>query len=142
MTHPPGSPPGPLNQPVARLKPAPLRALLRFGTVGAAGVLVNLAVLQLLVGGLGWGFTRSSAIATEAAIISNYIGNELWTFHLRRLHLGRLGRFNLVSLAALVVTVTVATVVKEFIDYRLAQLVGIACGAAVNFLVNFRWTWR
>lgn len=132
----------PLRAHTRRLKPGGAHALLRFGVVGAVGTLVNLAVLTVLFDLLGWGFTRSSAIATEVAIVNNYLGNELWTFHLRRLHWGRLLRFNAVSLVALVITVTVATVLKELIDYRLAQLLGIAAGSGVNFLVNFKWTWR
>lgn len=125
-----------------RLKPRGGHALLRFGVVGAVGTVVNLAVLTLLFDVLGWGFTRSSAIATEVAIVHNYLGNELWTFHLRRLTWGRLLRFNSVSLVALAVTVVTATVLKEVIDYRLAQLIGIGAGSGINFLVNFRWTWR
>jgi dolichol-phosphate mannosyltransferase len=110
--------------------------------VGGSGVLVNLAVLQLLHVELGWGFTRSSAIATELAIVTNYLGNELWTFHHRRLSVRRLVQFNLAALVALVVTVVLATVVKEFVHPLLAQLAGIAAGAALNFAVNFWWTWR
>ena len=99
-------------------------------------------MLEGLHGQLGWGFTRSSAIATETAIITNYLGNELWTFHKRKIALRRFLQFNLVALAGLVATVTVATVFERLIDYRLAQLAGISAGALLNFTGNFRWTWR
>lgn len=125
-----------------RAKPGMLRASLRYGVVGLLGVGVNLGVLHLLHSVLGLGFTRSSAAATEAAIVANYLGNELWTFHLRRLSLRRLAQFNVAALLALVVTVTLATVVKEFVHPLAAQLAGIAAGAAVNFGINFGWTWR
>jgi putative flippase GtrA len=115
--------------------------LLRFGIVGVLGTVVNVAILHVLHNDLGWGFTRSSAIATELAIVHNYVWNELWTFHIRRLHLGRLVRYNLSSLLAASVTVAVATVVKEVIDPLLAQLVGIGTGAALNYIINVRWTW-
>lgn len=128
--------------PLVRDKPGWLRAAIKFGLVGASGVLVNLLVLEGLHGQLGWGFTRSSAIATETAIITNYIGNELWTFHKRRISLRRFVQFNAVALAGLFATVTVATILERLIDYRLAQLVGIGAGALLNFTGNFRWTWR
>ena len=105
-------------------------------------MLVNLLVLEGLHGQLGWGFTRSSALATETAIITNYLGNELWTFHKRRISVRRFVQFNVVALAGLLATVTVATILERLIDYRLAQLVGIGCGALLNFTGNFRWTWR
>jgi putative flippase GtrA len=115
--------------------------LLRFGVVGVLGTAVNLLILHALHTELGWGFTRSSAIATELAIVHNYVWNELWTFHVRRLDLRRLAQYNVSSLLGAGVTVAVATVVKELIDPRLAQLCGILCGAGLNYLVNARWTW-
>jgi uncharacterized protein YqeY/putative flippase GtrA len=118
-----------------------LPQLLRFGVVGVLGTVVNVAILHVLHNELGWGFTRSSAIATELAIIHNYVWNELWTFHIRRLDLGRLIRYQMSSLLAFTVTVAVATLAKELIDPRLAQFVGILAGAGLNYVVNVRWTW-
>lgn len=125
-----------------RDKPQLRTALLRFAVVGALGTLVNLAVLELLHGQLGYGFTRSSAAATEVAIIGNYLGNELWTFHYRRLSLRRLLQFNATMLVGAAVQVGSATLLKEFLPYLLAQTLGIGIGAAVNFAFNFGWTWR
>lgn len=145
MTPPPPSPaltPLTADAPAVRSKPGMLAAMVRFGAVGAVGTVVNLLALRALYGGLGLGFTRSSALATELAILSNYLGNELWTFHHRKLDLGRLARFNLVALLGLAITVGLATVLKEIINPYLAQLVGIAAGAGANFALNFGWTWR
>lgn len=130
------------DEPPARAKPKLFVALLRFGVVGAIGTVVNLAVLELLHGQLGWGFTRSSAIATEVAIIGNYLGNELWTFHHRKLSLRRLLQFNATMLVGAVVQVTAATVLERFLPYLLAQALGIAIGSGLNFAFNFGWTWR
>ncbi len=115
--------------------------LLRYGFVGVLGTVVNVAVLHVLHTELGWGFTRSSAIATELAIVHNYVWNELWTFHIRKLDPGRLLRYQMSSLLAAIVTVVVATLVKEILDPRLAQFVGIVAGAGLNYVVNVRWTW-
>jgi putative flippase GtrA len=123
------------------LRRARVLQLLRFGVVGGLGTAVNVLILHLLHNELGWGFTRSSAIATELAIIHNYVWNELWTFHLRQLSPRRLVQYNLSSLLGFGITVAVATVVKEVTDPRLAQLIGILCGAGINYLVNARWTW-
>lgn len=131
-------------QPLAavRAKPTIVAAFLRFGIVGVLGTLVNLAVLELLHGQLGLPFTRSSAAATEFAIVGNYVGNELWTFHHRKLSWRRLAQFNVTMLLGAAVQVAVATLLKEFMPYLLAQALGIAVGAALNFAFNFGWTWR
>ena len=131
-----------LDEVPARVKPKLIVALFRFGVVGAVGTGVNLLVLELLHGQLGWGFTRSSAIATEVAIIGNYLGNELWTFHHRKLSLRRLLQFNLTMLIGAAVQVGSATLLKEFMPYLLAQALGIAIGSLLNFAFNFGWTWR
>jgi putative flippase GtrA len=115
--------------------------LLRFGVVGLMGTVVNIVVVHVLFNELGWGYTRSSAIATEIAFLHNYVWNEMWTFHVRQLSLRRLGQYHMSSLVGFGVTVTVATIAKEVIDPLLAQLLGIMCGAGLNYLVNSRWTW-
>ena len=125
-----------------REKPRLFVAMLRFGLVGGLGVVVNLGVLHLVHVELGWGFTRSSAIATEAAILSNYLGNELFTFHHRRLSWQRLLQYNAAALVTMGITVAVGTVVKEFIHPLAAQFVGIGVGSGLNFLANFGWIWR
>lgn len=126
----------------ARTKPKLIVALFRFGVVGAIGTVVNLAVLELVHGQLGWGFTRSSAIATEVAIIGNYLGNELWTFHHRRVSWRRLAQFNVTMLIGAAVQVGSATLLKEVMPYLLAQALGIAIGSGLNFAFNFGLTWR
>lgn len=126
----------------ARDKPKFLVALFRFGVVGAIGTAVNLGVLELLHGQLGLGFTRSSAIATEVAIIGNYLGNELWTFHHRKVSLRRLVQFNLTMLVGAAVQVGSATLLERFMPYLLAQALGIAIGSGLNFAFNFGLTWR
>ena len=125
-----------------RLKPKLLVALFRFGVVGAIGTVVNLVVLELLHGQIGMGFTRSSALATEVAIIGNYLGNELWTFHHRKISLRRLVQFNITMLIGAAVQVAAATILKEYMPYLLAQALGIAIGSGLNFAFNFGVTWR
>lgn len=126
----------------ARAKPGAGPAFVRFGVVGAVGTLVNLAILHMLHNELGFPFTRSSAVATEVAILCNYLGNELWTFHLRTLSLRRLLQFNAGALLGLLVTVGTATVAKEIVPPLAAQLLGIALGSGLNFAVNFGLIWR
>lgn len=54
--------------------------LTRFVLVGGCGVLVNTGVLFCLVAVLGWHQLPAAAVATEIAIISNFILNDRWTF--------------------------------------------------------------
>lgn len=52
----------------------------RFFTVSLVGLGVNLAILELLVSGVGMAELPSQAIAVALATPVNFIGNKLWTF--------------------------------------------------------------
>jgi putative flippase GtrA len=54
--------------------------MLKFGTVGAAGVLVNLAVFNLVRHLSDLPVVRASVIATVVAIVFNYVGFRYWTY--------------------------------------------------------------
>lgn len=129
---------------------AALGRMLRFGIVGASGVVVNQGLLMALHGGLGWPLPISSAIAIEMSILSNFALNSVWTW---RVDLG--GSLRRWSLKAL--QYHAATVVSAFVgngsvllllvylfdvDYRVANLVGIAVGSAINFLAGELWVFR
>ncbi|HEU4944196.1 MAG TPA: GtrA family protein [Solirubrobacterales bacterium] len=52
----------------------------RFFTVSIAALLINLAVLEALVGGTSMGDLTAQAIAVAVAMPFNFLGNKLWTF--------------------------------------------------------------
>ncbi len=54
--------------------------VIRFFTVSVAALLVNLAVLEALVGGTSVGVLTAQAIAVAIAMPFNFLGNKLWTF--------------------------------------------------------------
>lgn len=121
--------------------------MLRFGVVGASGVVVNQGLLMLLHGELGLPLWIASPVAIEASILSNFVLNSTWTWRMR--YGG--------SLAAWVrkgIQYHAATAASAFVgnvggllalvhllgvDYRLANLVGIAAAALLNFLAGELW---
>jgi putative flippase GtrA len=52
----------------------------RFFTVSIAALLINLVVLEALVGGTALGDLACQAIAVAVAMPFNFLGNKLWTF--------------------------------------------------------------
>jgi putative flippase GtrA len=52
----------------------------RFFAVSIAALLINLAVLEALVGGTSLGELGAQAIAVAVAMPFNFLGNKLWTF--------------------------------------------------------------
>jgi putative flippase GtrA len=56
---------------------------LRFLVVSLGGFLINLAVLEVLVSGLGLGDLPAQALAVAVAMPANFVGNRMWTFATR-----------------------------------------------------------
>jgi len=133
--------------PVSR---AALGRMLRFGIVGASGVLVNQGLLMALHGGLAWPLPVSSALAIEVSILTNFALNSVWTW---KVDLGgsvRRWTWKAIQYHAATVfsafagngTVLLVLVYLFDVDYRLANLVGIAVGSAVNFFAGELWVFR
>lgn len=118
---------------------------LRFGVVGISGLLVNSAILWLLARELHLSVALASVLATEAAILSNFLLNDQWTFrgaHQRSLY-ARLLRFNGVALGGMAITATILTALTRFthLHLLLANLLAVGAATLWNYLVNSRWTW-
>jgi dolichol-phosphate mannosyltransferase len=129
---------------------AALGRMIRFGIVGASGIVVNQGLLMLLHGTLGLPLLLSSVGAIETSILSNFVLNSRWTW---KVDLGRSPR-NWVRKA---VQYHAATVLSAFagnvlilmglvhlfgVDYRLANLVGIAVGSGLNYVAGEFWVFR
>ena len=121
----------------------------KFCLVGLSGVLINVALLWSLTEFLGLYYLISAIFSIESAIISNFTLNNYFTFHDRRIpgvkaFLKRLLKFNLVSLAGLVLNLGVLWTLTEFLGlyYIFSNLLGILMATLWNYTANTWWTWK
>ena len=123
------------------------KIFLKFCIVGASGVLVNLGIFTALLG-LGVNKYVASPIAIECSIITNFLGNNYWTFRRRSLDGGihvRGLRFNAVSIVALAIsygTFVILSRVFPAVAPQVHQLIGIVPATLVNYFLNSYWTFR
>ncbi|MEM9906702.1 MAG: glycosyltransferase [Cyanobacteria bacterium P01_D01_bin.44] len=133
----------------------PLKRFLRFGVVGFSGVFVDMALLFLLSdpSTLAWGLTRSKIIASEIAILNNFIWNDAWTFadiaqsqKGWQARLKRFLKFNLICLGGLILNVLLLNLFFNVVfggQYRyLANFIAIALVTVWNFWLNLKLSWR
>ncbi len=115
----------------------------KFLLVGGIGALVNSLALLLLFQRAHLPLVLASVLSAEVAIIHNFCWNDRWTFGRMRLSLRRFAKFNLVSLAGLVITTCTLWLLAGHLGvyYLAANLLGIALATAWNFAVNVVWTW-
>jgi dolichol-phosphate mannosyltransferase len=122
---------------------------IKFCLVGGSGIGVNLGIFALLTrfGGMKETDLLALAIATEAAIITNFILNDIFTFRDRRStghFLTRLLKFNVICVAGALVQAGVYALLFHAIGiYDLVSyLIGIIVATLWNYLLNTWITWR
>ena len=136
-----------------RLSNLPLNRFVRFAAVGLSGVIVDMGLLFLLSDPsmLGWGLTRSKLIASEMAIINNFLWNDAWTFadvsvHQRGLaqRLRRFAKFQLICLAGVVLNTALLNIQFNLLHMNryVANAVAIAAVTGWNFWLNLKLSWR
>ena len=114
---------------------------LKFGAVGAVGVVVQLGLLALLVQ-LGVHYLVATALAVEAAVLQNYYWHTLWTWRGRE---GSLSRFHLANgLLSLLSNLIWMRVFTGWLGVPpvAANLMAIALTSIVNFLLGDRWVFQ
>jgi dolichol-phosphate mannosyltransferase len=136
-----------------RLSTLPIGRFVRFGIVGLSGVIVDMGLLFLLSDPttLGWGLTRSKLIASEMAIINNFIWNDAWTFRDISSHqtkqmdrLRRFAKFQLICLAGLVLNTVLLNLQYNLlgINRYVANAIAIVIVTGWNFWLNLKLSWR
>ncbi|MBD1879737.1 glycosyltransferase [Coleofasciculus sp. FACHB-T130] len=134
-----------------RLSRWPIGRFLRFGAVGFSGVFVDMAVFYLLRTQVGLGLTSSAALASELAIINNFLWNDSWTFaDISSRQQGwnkrfkRLLKFNLVCLSGLVLNLLILNLLFNVlgVNQYVAKLIAIAAVTLWNFWINLKLSWR
>jgi putative flippase GtrA len=126
-------------------KPANWLQLVRFGTVGASGYVVNLAVFTVAVHGAGFAYYVAATLAFIVALSNNFVWNRVWTFRAHDGHAGfQAARFVVVSLVAFAFNLLVLFVLVEFAGMAKvpAQAIAIAAATPMNFLGNKLWSFK
>ncbi len=125
---------------------------MKFGLVGASGVVVNLAVFNLAL--LGWEALRggsplgakylANALGFVVSVLTNYALNRRWTFRSSGAVRRELPRFFTVSLLAYGANLIVFSICLKRLHLppNASQLAAIACVMPVNFAANKLWSFR
>lgn len=124
-----------------------------FGIVGASGIVVDMTALFVLSDPrmLHLDLSLGKALAAEIAIITNFVLNDFWTFRDRAIadpgwrgRLGRLGRFNLICLAGVALSVFLLNIQVRLFGANIyfGNLIAIVIVSFWNFAMNQKFGWR
>jgi dolichol-phosphate mannosyltransferase len=117
-----------------------------FALIGSTGILVHLGILTILFKLFDAQFAVSQAVATFAAITSNFVLNNLLTYRDQRLHGWRLllgwVSFNLVCGIGALANVGVANwMYAQNSRWLVSAIAGIAVGIVWNYAMSSIVTW-
>lgn len=120
----------------------------KFMVVGTIGFIINTLLLIAFVA-MKMHPAIASALGAECAIISNFILNNNWTFHGRKISgeriAGKFLQFNLTSLGALgiqSVSVWIGVYLLGYNVYFLFYILGVGIGLIWNYLMYSRVIWK
>lgn len=120
----------------------------KFVVVGTIGFIINTVVLVGLKT-LGIHPAIGSALGAECAIVSNFILNNAWTFHERKVTgsrmVGKFFQFNMTSLGAIIIqsgTVYIGTLVFGIPAYFIFYMFGVGLGLIWNYIMYSRVIWK
>ncbi len=130
------------------------RRFMRFGTVGASGVVVNLVVLYLCQEYL-FSFIVSSSMRLNASLamsillstINNFYWNRAWTWHDRQQRpdkhlLLHFGQYAFAVWIGIAVQFILTKMLVVHVHYLIANASAIVIASVFNFVVNNYWTFR
>ena len=127
---------------------------MKFGTVGASGVVVNLGVLYLCqeflfhaIQSPGMRLNVSLAVAIFFATVNNFYWNRFWTWSDRTYHpdkhlLLHFGQYALACWVGMLLQVVLTNLFVVYLYYLVANAAAIVFASVFNFLVNNFWTFR
>lgn len=115
----------------------------KFAVVGLSGIVVNEGLLAFLTEIHQFKVALAGGIAIETSILTNFLLNNFWTWkdsH-RKSFFIRLIQYHSVSLIAGLINYVILIGLTHYGWHHLiANLVGIAVGTMINFLLNHHWT--
>ena len=134
-----------------------LQQLARFGTVGLVGLVVDVALFNLLRVTvfdpelIAEGPIIAKVISTSVAIVVNWVGSRYWTFRLE--HRRPAGRevleFALVSLGGLLIAIACLAISHYVLGFTslladniASNVIGLALGSAFRFALYRTWVFH
>jgi len=121
-----------------------VRQFVKFGIVGASGMIVNFVVAHALLHATRLSWFADFSIGFMLGGVSNYVLNRIWTFGSRRNPFVEGVQFLAVSAIALIAGNAVVAIAQraQFHHFTVTWLLATLAGIFINFFLNKYWTFR
>jgi len=119
----------------------------KFIIVGGTGTFVNMGVLWLLKGVLGFPIWLAGILAIEISILNNFTWNNFWTFRKSTnkapIYM-KFFKYNLSVVVGIGINYTTLLILSHLfkVQYLIANFIGILLATMSNYLFSSRWAWK
>lgn len=127
------------------------RQFVKFGVVGAAGMLIDLGIYNILAVLLGYNIYFARAISFTLAATNNYILNRKWTFHSSEKKLAaEYGKYFFIALIGLFLNLGIMRLLQPWalrfssllMQKNIPVLIAIVIVLIWNFTANKFWVFK
>lgn len=118
---------------------------LKFGIVGASGVVVDFGITWLLKEKIRLNKYVANSMGFACAVVSNYVLNRIWTFHNTDPHVGlQFAKFAVVALIGLGMNNAIIYLLNERrnVKFYTAKLIATGIVMLWNFGANYFFTFK
>lgn len=122
-----------------------LLRFVRFGIVGASGMIIDFGVTWLCKEKLRWNKYLSNSLGFILAATNNYCWNRLWTFQSESVEIAReYFSFVFIALIGLGLNNLIVWLLHEkaHLHFYFSKLIAIGCVMIWNFSMNYVFTFR
>lgn len=116
---------------------------IKFGIVGASGILIDLAVTYIFLEKGKFQKYIANSLGFIAATISNYLLNQAWTFNSHEgAQLYQFGKFFIIAVVGLAISNLIIFVLNDNLklNFYRSKIFAIAVVALWNFFANYLYT--
>lgn len=121
--------------------------VVKFGVVGATGLIVNTGLMALFTGQFGFYYVVGAVLATQGSTIWNYVITDAWVFDDRiagRSKLKRFGLFWTLNNGALLIRAPLLWALTSFlgIHYLVSNFITLMVVMVGRYFLSEFWIWQ
>lgn len=127
-----------------RLSNLEITKFIKYGLVGALGLVVDMGIFYLMNQKLGINYAISNITSSSLAVIHNFILNSYFTFKVTDKKLQRFVSFYLIALVGMAISTGILALFIDLlkIDSMLSKLIAVLFVATIQFFFNKKLTFR
>jgi putative flippase GtrA len=122
-----------------------LYKFLKFGVVGATGVVVDFGITWVCREKMRLNQYLANSLGFVCAVVNNYVLNRIWTFHSNDPEIAvQFGKFSLAALIGLVMNNGIIYILNERfkVPFYMSKLIATGVVTLWNFWANYTFTFK